>query len=180
MAEYFARRAPVLCAELVLAATLTAPALTDPCKAPLPSRPGQAVADKVRYTGDGDSLCVEGSANPSDWIEVRLANADAPQLHSSEGPRAKATLAAIALGRFAFCRAEAGRQGRVVVWDGMFACCQINGETVESLLRAASVLETGLVTRGVQGPAGQLCSSTGAEPVLTRTRMRIAQNGSGA
>lgn len=137
------RRAPIICAGLFLTLTFAAPAFADPCKAPLPSRAGQAFAGQVRYVGDGDSLCVGASANPADWIEIRLADFDAPELHSPEGPRAKAILAAIALGRFAACRAEIGRQGRVIVWDRVIARCRINGETVGSLLRAAGAPEGG-------------------------------------
>lgn len=137
------RRTLIIGTALVLSVTFAAPAWADPCKAPLPSRLGQAFAGQVRYVGDGDSLCVGTSPDPAHWIEVRLADFDAPELHSPEGPRAKAILAALALGHFASCRAEVGRQGRVIVWDRVIARCRIRGETVGSLLRAAAAPEGG-------------------------------------
>lgn len=57
----------------------------DPCEGPLPSRAGQAFSGIVRYIGDGDSLCVGDSTNPATWIEVRLSDFDAPELHSPTG-----------------------------------------------------------------------------------------------
>lgn len=130
------RRAVIICASVVSGVTFGAPAWADPCEAPLPSRPGQSFAGEVRYVGDGDSLCVGTSRDPEGWIEVRLADFDAPELHSPDGPRAKEILSAIALGRFASCRTEVGRQGRAVVWDRVIARCLINGATIGSLLRA--------------------------------------------
>lgn len=131
------------CAGLISALAFPSPALADPCKAPLPSRAGQVFAGQVRYVGDGDSLCVGLTADPADWIEVRLADFDAPELHSSEGSRAKDILASLALGRVASCRAEMGRKGRVIVWDRVIARCRIGGAMVGSLLRAAGAPEGG-------------------------------------
>ncbi len=58
------------------------PARADPCEGRLPSRPGQQFGGTVRYVGDGDGFCVGNSADPNTWIEVRLADFDAPELHS--------------------------------------------------------------------------------------------------
>lgn len=137
------QRAPVICLGLISALGFAAPASADPCEGRLPSRAGQEFAGEVRYVGDGDSLCVGGSAEPADWIEVRLADFDAPELHSPQGPRAKALLEGLTLGRFASCRAEVGRRGRVIVWDRVIARCRINGESVGSLLRAVGAPEGG-------------------------------------
>jgi hypothetical protein len=44
---------------------------------------------QVRYVGDGDSVCVGTSADASTWIEVRVADFYAPELHTPDGPKAK-------------------------------------------------------------------------------------------
>ena len=62
-----------------------APAYADPCKAPLPPQPGVQFSGTVRYVGDGDGLCVGKTADPSEWVEVRLADFDAPELHQAAG-----------------------------------------------------------------------------------------------
>lgn len=83
---------------LALACVSGTPARADPCTGELPSRAGQAFTGTVRHVGDGDSLCVGAMDDPGTWIEVRLADFDAPELHSSNGPRAKAFLELVALG----------------------------------------------------------------------------------
>jgi len=45
----------------------------DPCEGRFPTRPGEVFAETVRYVGDGDSVCVGRTADPNEWIEVRLA-----------------------------------------------------------------------------------------------------------
>lgn len=57
----------------------------DPCEGRLPDRAGATFSGLVRYIGDGDSLCVGPSSDPSTWIEVRLSDFDAPELHSPTG-----------------------------------------------------------------------------------------------
>src|SRR5262245_9251916 len=100
---------------LIVAVFMVVPgvALADPCEAPLPHHAGQTFAGAVRYVGDGDSLCVGQTRNPNTWIEVRLADFNAPELHSSGGPAAKAALERIALNHVAQCVAGGGRNGRV-------------------------------------------------------------------
>lgn len=66
-------------------------ARADPCEAPLP-KPGESFAGQVRYVGDGDSLCVGWSARPTDWVEVRISDFHAPELHAPGGAEAKAAL----------------------------------------------------------------------------------------
>lgn len=70
---------------------LCAPALAfaDPCEGPLPRRAGAEFSGIVRYVGDGDSLCVGTSSDPATWIEVRLADFNAPELHADGGAAAK-------------------------------------------------------------------------------------------
>lgn len=74
---------------------LALPALADPCTGPLPKE-GARFSGVVRYVGDGDGLCVGASSDPSTWIEVRLADFYAPELHDPGGAEAKAALARLA------------------------------------------------------------------------------------
>ena len=133
----------VICLGLVSALGFAAPASADLCEGRLPSRAGQEFAGEVRYVGDGDSLCVGGSADPANWIEVRLADFDAPELHSPEGPAAKAALSRIGLGRPATCVTVRGRSGRVVVFDRVIARCLVGGTSVGRLMREAGIREGG-------------------------------------
>ena len=123
---------------LGLALLLTsAIAHADPCEGALPRRAGEVFAGQVRYVGDGDSLCVGADADPRRWIEVRLADFNAPELATPEGPRSKAMLEELALGRVARCEARRGRSGRVRSYDRVIAICRIEGRSVGDLLRAA-------------------------------------------
>lgn len=126
----------LLIAACVLAAgTAATPAAADPCTAPIPTRAGHSFWGQVRYVGDGDSLCVGDSPDPTTWIEVRLADFDAPELHAAFGARAKSALEDLALGRAAFCTAVRGRNGRVQVYDRVIAVCRISGRSIGTLLR---------------------------------------------
>ena len=75
-------------------ACFAVPAHADPCEAPVPSQVGVEFSGLVRYVGDGDGLCVGRTSDPNEWIEVRLADFDAPELHTPGGPAAKAALRA--------------------------------------------------------------------------------------
>jgi endonuclease YncB( thermonuclease family) len=97
----------------------------------------------VRYVGDGDSLCVGQSANPNTWIEVRLADFNAPELNSQGGRPARAALDRIAMGREIQCTAGGGRSRRVVSYDRVIAVCRIGGRRIGDLLREAGVEEGG-------------------------------------
>lgn len=121
---------------LVAAAGLASPAAGDPCTAALPSV-GASFSGQVRYVGDGDSLCVGPSGDPCTWIEVRVADFYAPELHTPDGPKAKATLERIALGRSASC--TAGKRS----YDRVVAQCTIGGSSIGELMRRASVSEGG-------------------------------------
>lgn len=112
-----------------------APAQADPCEGRLPSAAGQKFEGLIRYVGDGDSLCVGQSPDPQTWIEVRLADFDAPELHAPEGPRAKLLLEQIAFGRRAQCEARRGRSGRVISHDRVIAVCRVDGRSIGDLMR---------------------------------------------
>lgn len=109
----------------------------DPCTAELPRRAGETFSGTVRYVGDGNSLCVGNSDDPATWIEVRLGDFDAPELHSPDGPRAKRFLEQVAFGLQASCTARRGRSGRVIVYDRVIAVRQVGGRNIGDLLRSA-------------------------------------------
>ena len=104
---------------LILAAVvLLAPAIAhaDPCKAipdrgPAPEwiKPGAVFSGTARYEGDGDSLCVSDSPDPATWIEVRLADFNAPELRELGGPEAKERLQGLVSGRRLVCTVRRGQ-----------------------------------------------------------------------
>ncbi|CAN5372424.1 hypothetical protein BH10PSE2_BH10PSE2_04350 [soil metagenome] len=130
---------------LILAGLLLAPAVAhaDPCEGRLPDHVGATFSGLVRYVGDGDSLCVGPSNDPSTWIEVRLSDFDAPELHSLTGRADRERLSAIVRGRVLACVAVRGRNGWVIVNDRVIASCRLNGRRVGDLLRAAGGREGG-------------------------------------
>ena len=130
---------------LIVAGLLLAPAVAraDPCEGRLPARAGEALAGLVRHVGDGDSLCVGDAADPASWIEVRLSDFDAPELHSPTGRADRDRLIRIVGGHRLECVAVRGRSGRVIVHDRVIASCRLNGRRVGDLLRAAGGREGG-------------------------------------
>jgi micrococcal nuclease len=115
---------------------LTTVAAADPCEGPLPA-PGTSFSGQVRYVGDGDSLCVGSASDPRLWIEVRIADFYAPELHAPGGGQAKAELERLALGRTVQCRAGHRSYDRVV------ARCTLDGRSLGELMRRAGVREGG-------------------------------------
>lgn len=123
---------------LLMTALLAAPALAlaDPCEAPLPA-PNTRFEGPVRYVGDGDSLCVGPTSDPSTWIEVRLSDFYAPELHDAGGRQAKSRLEDVVWRQYLSCRALKHSYDRVV------ARCTIGGAAVGDLLRARGGVEGG-------------------------------------
>ena len=89
----------IILAATLLSLTAATMARADPCEGRLPARHGETFAGTVRYVGDGDSLCVGQTSNPNDWIEVRLADFDAPELREREGRRSRDILTLLILSR---------------------------------------------------------------------------------
>lgn len=114
----------------------TAPALADPCEGALPAK-GTTFSGVVRYVGDGDGLCVGRAGRPDRWIEVRLADFYAPELHEAGGINAKRRLERIVMGRVLVCRA--GRRS----YDRVVAACTLGGRPLGTILRAAGGVEGG-------------------------------------
>jgi micrococcal nuclease len=135
---------------LVGAFAIAFPAAADPCKAipdkgPAPAwiKPGARFSGVVRYIVDGDGLCVGKTADPATWVEVRLADFDAPELQTAEGRAAKAAMSRIAAGRAVQCVVTPGRNGRAVNYDRVFATCTLGGRSIRELMKAAGVGEGG-------------------------------------
>lgn len=126
---------------IAVAAFLALPA--DPCEGRLPTRAGETFSGIVRYVGDDDSLCVGPSIDPATWVEVRLADFDAPELRSPTGRADRDRLSRLVRGRRLACVAVRGRNGRVLVYDRVIAACRLNGRSVGDLLRAAGGREGG-------------------------------------
>ncbi|AQR63184.1 nuclease [Brevundimonas sp. LM2] len=126
-------------------AVLVVPAVAcaDPCEGRLPTQAGQGFGGLVRYVGDGDSLCVGEAADPRTWVEVRLADFDAPELHSPTGRADRDRLSRLVQGRRLSCTAVRGRSGRIIVYDRVIAQCRLDGRGLGDLLRAAGGREGG-------------------------------------
>jgi endonuclease YncB( thermonuclease family) len=136
------RRLPLLGSTLAFLCS-AAPAHADPCEARLPNQAGFQFSGTVRYVGDGDGLCVGKTTNPNEWIEVRLADFDAPEHHQPGGAAAKEALERTALQRDVVCTTERGRSGRVISFDRVIARCWIGSVSIGDLLRNAGLPEGG-------------------------------------
>jgi micrococcal nuclease len=124
----------------LIACAWSAPALADPCKSALPAK-GTAFAGVVRYVGDGDGLCIGPAGRPNRWIEVRLADFYAPELHEAGGREAKRRLERLVMGKLLVCRA--GRRS----YDRVVAACTLGGRPLGALLRAVGGIEGGRAWR---------------------------------
>jgi hypothetical protein len=126
-----------------LAAWATPLAVADPCTAKLPSKAGDVFAGTVRYIGDGDSLCVGRTSDPSEWIEVRVEDFNAPELSSKKGTASKKFLEDVAKGKTVSCTVMKGRSGKTINNDRVIARCAIGGISIGDLLRRAGAPEGG-------------------------------------
>lgn len=108
----------------------------DPCEGALPAQ-GVHFTGVVRYVGDGDSLCVGAEKRPDQWIEVRLGDFYAPELHARGGAAARQRLEALVRGKPLSCRA--GRQS----YDRVIGYCTLDGRSLGSLLRKGGGIEGG-------------------------------------
>lgn len=127
----------VLAGSVLAIALVWAPAASaDPCEGGLPAQ-GSRFAGVVRYVGDGDSLCVGPQDRPDQWIEVRLGDFYAPELHARGGIVARQRLERLVRGKALACRA--GRQS----YDRVVGYCTLNGRPLGSLLRTAGGTEGG-------------------------------------
>lgn len=142
-------------------AVVCSEAQADPCKAipdhgraPDYLHRGNQFTGPVVYVIDGDGLCVdvgsnshvEGSAEKgtrivsfpgASWVEVRIADFYAPELHEPGGPEAKAALERIAKGQAVACVADHQSYDRIV------AVCTLQGVSLGDRMRAAGIVEGG-------------------------------------
>lgn len=130
---------------LILAAlALATPALADPCQAPVSGyHEGQKITGTVRYTTDGDGICLGPTSDPATWVEIRLSDFNAPELNDPGGRLAKLTLSRIVMGRQAVCTVHRGRSGRVTSFDRVIASCRVGGVGLADAMRRAGVREGG-------------------------------------
>ena len=135
---------------LALALAWAGHAAADPCKAipdrgtaPTWAREGFTVTGPVRHVGDGDSICVSPSADPGRWVEIRLADWNAPELSEPGGQRAKAAMERITRGQHVSCTAVRGDGDRVVSYDRLVAVCSIRGVSLRDLMRQQGQREGG-------------------------------------
>ena len=133
-------RLNLIAAASFFACAWSAPAFADPCEGALPSK-GTAFAGVVRYIGDGDGLCIGPAGRPDRWIEVRLADFYAPELHEAGGREAKRRLERLVLGKPLVCRA--GRRS----YDRVVAACTLGGRALGTLLRETGGIEGGRAWR---------------------------------
>jgi len=112
------------------------PALADPCEGALPAE-GTGFSGVVRYVGDGDGLCVGPAGRPDRWIEVRLGDFYAPELHEQGGAEAKRRLKQLVFGQTLVCRA--GRHS----YDRVIGYCTLRGRPLGTLLRQSGGREGG-------------------------------------
>lgn len=133
-------RLHLIAAASFLVCAWSAPALADPCEGALPAK-GTTFVGVVRYVGDGDGLCVGPAGHPDRWIEVRLADFYAPELHEAGGREAKRRLERLVMGKPLVCRA--GRRS----YDRVVAACMLGGRPLGNLLRQAGGIEGGRAWR---------------------------------
>lgn len=125
-------------------AMIATAAHADPCEAPVKGyKAGAQVSGMVVYVGDGDGLCVALGPSPDRWVEIRLADFYAPELHEPGGKVAKAELDRLTFGQRVTCTARRGDGGRTYSYDRLIATCTIDGKDVGDLMRAAGIEEGG-------------------------------------
>ncbi|MEG3181287.1 thermonuclease family protein [Sphingomonas sp. LT1P40] len=114
------------------------PALANPdrCEGALP-RKGATFSGVVRYVDDGDGLCAARAGRPNRWIEIRLIDFYAPELHERGGRDAKRRLARAAMGKVLVCRV--GRRS----YDRLLAPCTFAGRSLGNVLRRTGGTEGG-------------------------------------
>jgi endonuclease YncB( thermonuclease family) len=131
----------------VLGAAILATILLDPCtfvpdRGPTPEavRRGRTVSGEVVHIIDGDGLCIDlgdGTGDGNDWLEIRLADYDAPELNQHLGRETKELLTRITLGRRLTCRL--GRRS----WDRVIGACTIDDRPLGDVMRAEGGREGG-------------------------------------
>lgn len=138
------RKAITALLAVVLAGAIATAAAADPCLAvpdrgptPIHLRPGAEFSGPVSYVGDGDSLCVATGPTRAEWVEVRLADFYAPEIHADGGAAAREMLSRLTFGRRLTCRADHRSYDRIV------AVCRLGRTSVGDLMRQMGGTEGG-------------------------------------
>lgn len=155
------KRTSIALASIVWGLVIAGAAFADPCTARVTGyRPGTSVSGVVTYVGDGDSLCIGSSSKPANWIEVRLVDYFAPELHEEGGPAAKRRLELLASGKQLVCTVANGQNGRTYSYDRLIATCRLSGKNLGDMLRLRGGTEGG---RGVPRLKGKSFSDVDPE-----------------
>lgn len=136
--------ARVLLATVSAASALwAATAHADPCTAPVSGyRAGQVISAPIVHGIDGDGLCLMLGRDPSQWLEIRLADFYAPELNERGGREAKRVMDRL-VGRRAVCTVQRGHNGRTTSFDRVVASCRVDGVSIGDRLKSAGVVEGG-------------------------------------
>lgn len=133
-----------LLAAALLVVGLATSAAADPCTAvpetgPTPEHltPGKRFGGPVTYIGDGDSFCVATGASNASWVEVRIADFNAPELSDPGGAAARDVLEQLVRYKRASCVSGNRTHDRIA------ARCTVGGQSVADLMRGAGVREGG-------------------------------------
>lgn len=148
------RRGLFVTTTIAISSTIATAAHADPCEAIVERGPkptylqlGRPFTGPVVYIADGDGLCVaaiRGRENdPSTWVEVRLADIFAPELHEAGGREAKAILANLVSDRRITCTPVRSRRGGIYSYDRVVATCTLAGRSLADGLRRAGLAEGG-------------------------------------
>jgi micrococcal nuclease len=116
----------------VLGLSGVAHANSNPCPGPLP-RPGMTFGGTVHAVLDGDTICVSEKAYFKNWVKVRLADFNAPELDRPGGEAAQAALEGIAKGKRVVCVSGGRSLDRVV------ARCTIVKKGLGAFMREAGI-----------------------------------------
>jgi micrococcal nuclease len=116
----------------------------DSCEAPVNHyRAGEHIIGRVMYVGDGDSICVGNDRDPNHWIEIRLADFYAPELHEAGGLEARRRMVQTAKSKPVVCTVQRGNNGRTYSYDRVIAVCRMNGTSLSQLMESEGVREGG-------------------------------------
>lgn len=103
-------------------------ASADPCRGQLPRTPDVSFTGEVQFVIDGDSLCVGApGSKPADWIEVRIADFNAPRLQRGgdglRSRRARRDARELMLHMPVTCRTVRGPRHSIRTQDEVYALC---------------------------------------------------------
>ena len=108
----------------------------NPCPGALP-RPGMTFGGIVHAVLDGDTICVSEKPYFKNWVKIRLADFNAPELDRPGGAAAQAALEGIAKGKRVVC-VGGGRS-----FDRVVARCTIVKKSLGAFMSEAGIEQGG-------------------------------------